>query len=158
MGIVTNTICKKTRGDWISLEYGISKTCNHVNDYYSSHTVSYIGCTDWEYNFSVILPFGLGGSLCILWTAYKTVDKWQTLNVVNVTWVTICSSQHPKILPEISSLKRRAITLISFTVFPMYVAHSFHHFRLIFTKINMSQDMNFIFVRYIHPFPLDHFV
>jgi len=30
----------------------------------------YIGCTDWEYNFSVILPFGLGGSLCILGTTY----------------------------------------------------------------------------------------
>jgi len=44
--------------------------CNHGNDYYSSHTVSYRGCTDWEYNFSVILPFGLGGSLCILGTAY----------------------------------------------------------------------------------------
>jgi len=35
--------------------------------------------------------------------------------------VTICSSQHPKILSEISSLKRRAITLIPFTFFPMYV-------------------------------------
>ena len=45
--------------------------CNHGNDYYSSHTVSYIGCTGWEYNFSVILPFGLGGSLCILGTAYS---------------------------------------------------------------------------------------
>ena len=82
------------------------------------------------------------------------MDKWQTSNVVNVTWVTICSSQHPKILSEISSLKRRAITLIPFTVFPMYVAHSFHHFRLIFIKINMSQGMNFICFRYIHPFPL----
>jgi len=37
----------------------------------NDETVSYIGCTDWEYNFSVILPFGLGGSLCILGTAYR---------------------------------------------------------------------------------------
>jgi len=49
--------------------------CNHGNDYYSSHTVSYIGCTGWEYNFSVILPFGLGGSLCILGTAYTELGK-----------------------------------------------------------------------------------
>jgi len=48
----------------------IGLQCNHGNDYYSSHTVSYIGCTGWEYNFSVILPFGIGGSLCILGTAY----------------------------------------------------------------------------------------
>jgi len=42
--------------------------------YYSSHTVSDIGCTGWEYNFSVILPFGLGGSLSILGTAYSSLD------------------------------------------------------------------------------------
>jgi len=47
-------------------------TCNHADDYYSSHTVSHIGCTGWEYNFSAILPFGLGDSLCILGTAYTT--------------------------------------------------------------------------------------
>ena len=47
--------------------------CNHANDYYSSHTVSYIGCTGWKYNFSIILPFGLGGSLCILGTAYSII-------------------------------------------------------------------------------------
>ena len=45
--------------------------CNHANDYYSSYTVSYIGCTGWEYNFSVILPGGLGGSSCMLGTAYN---------------------------------------------------------------------------------------
>ena len=50
--------------------------CNHACDYYSSHTVSYIGCTGWEFNFSVILPFGLGGSLCILWTAYNVLPFW----------------------------------------------------------------------------------
>ena len=49
--------------------------CNHADDYYSSHIVSYIGCTGWEYNFSVILPFGLGGSLCILGTAYNVSSK-----------------------------------------------------------------------------------
>jgi len=49
--------------------------CNHGNDHYSFHTVSYIGCTGWEYNFSVILPFGLGGSLCILGTAYTLLNK-----------------------------------------------------------------------------------
>ena len=49
--------------------------CNHADDYYSSHIVSYIGCTDWEYNFSVILPFGLDSSLCILGTAYNVSSK-----------------------------------------------------------------------------------
>ena len=53
---------------FISHQY--THQCNHGNDYYSSHTVLYIGCTGWEYNFSVVLPFGLGGSLCILGTAY----------------------------------------------------------------------------------------
>ena len=53
----------------------MTEVCNHANDYYSSHTISYIGCTGWEYNLSVILPFGLGGSLCILGTAYKVVGR-----------------------------------------------------------------------------------
>ena len=58
---------------WTSVttwKMGFFQFCNHADDYYSPHTVSYIGCTGWENNFSVILPFGLGGFLCILGTAY----------------------------------------------------------------------------------------
>jgi len=68
VGYMKHSQARNEKLHWDNMKYPAG--CNHGNDYYSSHTVSYIGCTGWEYNFSVILPFGLGGSLCILGTAY----------------------------------------------------------------------------------------
>ena len=95
----------------------MTEVCNHANDYYSSHTVSYIGCTGWEYNLSVILPFGLGGSLWILGTAYKVVGRarnWRQYAMIkerlSSPWtIEIIVWQHSSVAEKVSRVVKEKV-------------------------------------------------
>ena len=62
-----------------------SLTHNHADDYYISHAISYIGCTDWEYNCSVILFFGLGAYIAS-WKCFSDLSiHWRLLLKVKIS-------------------------------------------------------------------------
>ena len=84
----------------ISIYISYSLNCNNANDYYSFYTVSYIECTGWEYNFSVLLPFGLHDSLCILGTPY--IDEGSC--IYNILGFLITVTLTHKYLPLITNM------------------------------------------------------
>ena len=83
-----------------SIYISYSLNCNNANDYYSFYTVSYIECTGWEYNFSVILPFGLDDSLCILGTPYINEGSF----IYNILGFLLTVTLTHKYLPLITNM------------------------------------------------------